>query len=268
MMAIMAAAATAAVAGGRTTTEGCVCRVCANPNSPRTIKAQHVCLRIEAQRVASTHPIGAMLALQGPASVGHSIEIYWPLDQVHYRATITSYDPVELQHMVMYEADGVREFLCLWNEDVKVLDGPAMGERPAPSAPRDHGEKPGATSTAAAAGLAAAAAAAAAASVVDTHYTADALVTAEWAEATVAEAAAAGMAAGGDQSGRDDAGGSSGGGGGSAAEGGGAGDVGAAGGAGASGNSKAEPVIAAPASGIDAGGAPEDAAADMLLGLG
>jgi hypothetical protein len=26
---------------------------------------------------------------------------------------------------VMYEADGVREFLCLWNEDVKVLDGPS-----------------------------------------------------------------------------------------------------------------------------------------------
>jgi hypothetical protein len=76
--------------------------VCANPGSPRNKQggSSNICLRIEAQRKAATHPIGAMLALQGPASVGHTIEIYWPLDQVHYSARITSYDPVELQHMV------------------------------------------------------------------------------------------------------------------------------------------------------------------------
>ena len=62
-------------------------------------------------------------ALQGAGSVGTDIEIYWPLDEVHYVARVTSYDPAELQHMVTYEADGVREFLCLWKEDVKVLDG-------------------------------------------------------------------------------------------------------------------------------------------------
>ena len=55
-----------------------------------------------------------MLALQGAGSVGTDIEIYWPLDEVHYVARVTSYDPAELQHMVTYEADGVREFLCLW----------------------------------------------------------------------------------------------------------------------------------------------------------
>ena len=46
----------------------------------------------------------------------------------------------ELQHMVTYEADGVREFLCLWKEDVKVLDGTeerhAKSGADAPSAPR------------------------------------------------------------------------------------------------------------------------------------
>lgn len=115
-----------------------------------------MCLRIEAQRAAAKHPVGAMLALQGAASVGNTIEIYWPLDHVHYTARVTSYDPVELQHMVMYEADGVREFLCLWNEDVKVLDGPTPGEGPAPSAPRDHGEKPGAAAAHAAKASAAA----------------------------------------------------------------------------------------------------------------
>jgi hypothetical protein len=41
-----------------------------------------------------------MLTLQGNASVGHTIEIYWPLDKVHYSARIISYDPVELRHMV------------------------------------------------------------------------------------------------------------------------------------------------------------------------
>ena len=73
--------------------------------------------------VLGTYPVGAMLALQGAGSVGTDIEIYWPLDEVHYVARVTSYDPAELQHMVTYEADGVREFLCLWKEDVKVLDG-------------------------------------------------------------------------------------------------------------------------------------------------
>jgi len=42
--------------------------------------------------------------------------------------------------MVTYEADGVREFLCLWKEDVKVLDGTeerhAKSGVDAPSAPR------------------------------------------------------------------------------------------------------------------------------------
>ena len=154
VMKAMAAAASAAVASGRTTTEGCACRVCAAmaKGSPKSGKGA-VCLRIEAQRAAAKHPVGAMLALQGAASVGHNIEIYWPLDHVHYTARVTSYDPVELQHMVMYEADGVREFLCLWNEDVKVLDGPTPGEGPAPSAPRDHGEKPGAAAAHAAEGV-------------------------------------------------------------------------------------------------------------------
>ena len=158
VMKAMAAAASAAVASGRTTTEGCACRVCAamTKGSPKSGKGA-VCLRIEAQRAAAKHPVGAMLALQGAASVGHNIEIYWPLDHVHYTARVTSYDPVELQHMVMYEADGVREFLCLWNEDVKVLDGPTPGEGPAPSAPRDHGEKPGAAAAHAAKASAAAA---------------------------------------------------------------------------------------------------------------
>ena len=45
--------------------------------------------------------------------------------------------------MVMYDADGVREYLCLWTEDVKVLDGPTPGEGPAPDAPRDHATQPG-----------------------------------------------------------------------------------------------------------------------------
>ena len=103
-----------------------------------------VCLRIEAQKAAAEHPVvGAMLTLQGEASVGHVIEIFWPLDDVHYGAKITSYDPVEMQHMVMYDEDGVREYLCLWNEDVKVLDGPTPGEGPAPDAPRDHATQPG-----------------------------------------------------------------------------------------------------------------------------
>ena len=158
VMKAMAAAASAAVASGRTTTEGCACRVCAAmaKGSPKSGKGA-VCLRIEAQRAAAKHPVGAMLALQGAASVGHNIEIYWPLDHVHYTARVTSYDPVELQHMVMYEADGVREFLCLWNEDVKVLDGPTPGEGPAPSAPRITGEKPGAAAAHAAKASAAAA---------------------------------------------------------------------------------------------------------------
>ena len=92
--------------------------------------------------MCGTYPVGAMLSLQGAASVGVDIEIYWPLDEVHYVARVTSYDPKELQHMVTYEADGVREFLCLWKEDVKVLDGTEArnvkrGSRlDAPSAPR------------------------------------------------------------------------------------------------------------------------------------
>ena len=90
--------------------------------------------------MCGTYPVGAMLALQGAASVGNDIEIYWPLDDTHYVARVTSYDPSELQHMVTYEADGVREFLCLWKEDVKVLDGTEernkAGGVEAPSAPR------------------------------------------------------------------------------------------------------------------------------------
>ena len=90
--------------------------------------------------MCGTYPVGAMLALQGAGSVGTDIEIYWPLDEVHYVARVTSYDPAELQHMVTYEADGVREFLCLWKEDVKVLDGTeerhAKSGADAPSAPR------------------------------------------------------------------------------------------------------------------------------------
>ena len=141
----MAAAASAAVASGRTTTEGCACRVCAAmaKGSPKSGKGA-VCLRIEAQRAAAKHPVGAMLRAAGAASVGHNIEIYWPLDHVHYTARVTSYDPVELQHMVMYEADGVREFLCLWNEDVKVLDGPTPGEGRRPARRGITGKKPGA----------------------------------------------------------------------------------------------------------------------------
>ena len=149
----LVASAAKAIASGRLTTEGCACRVCANPASPKNALSGKekggagapVCLRIEAQKAAAEHPVGAMLTLQGEASVGHVIEIFWPLDDVHYGAKITSYDPVEMQHMVMYDADGVREYLCLWNEDVKVLDGPTPGEGPAPDAPRDrhaarHGE--------------------------------------------------------------------------------------------------------------------------------
>jgi hypothetical protein len=52
-MAMMAAAAAAAIAAGRTTTEGCVCKVCGAPSSPRTPKTTGICLRIEAQRVWS-----------------------------------------------------------------------------------------------------------------------------------------------------------------------------------------------------------------------
>jgi len=143
----LAAAAARAVASGRLTTEGCACRVCSNPGSPKNVAgtkgAAPICLRIEAQKSAADHPVGAMLTLQGEASVGHVIEIFWPLDDVHYGAKITSYDPVEMQHMVMYDADGVREYLCLWTEDVKVLDGPTPGEGPAPDAPRDHATQPG-----------------------------------------------------------------------------------------------------------------------------
>jgi hypothetical protein len=133
-MRAVAAAADAAVAAGRFATEGCACRCCKEPSS------SSVCLRIEAQRMCGTYPVGAMLALQGAASVGNDIEIYWPLDDTHYVARVTSYDPSELQHMVTYEADGVREFLCLWKEDVKVLDGTEernkAGGVEAPSAPR------------------------------------------------------------------------------------------------------------------------------------
>ena len=146
----LVASAARAVASGRLTTEGCACRVCANPASPKNAPSGKekgasppVCLRIEAQKAAAEHPVGAMLTLQGEASVGHVIEIFWPLDDVHYGAKITSYDPVEMQHMVMYDEDGVREYLCLWNEDVKVLDGPTPGEGPAPDAPRDHATQPG-----------------------------------------------------------------------------------------------------------------------------
>ena len=49
-------------------------------------------------------------------------------------ARVTSYDPAELQHMVTYEADGVREFLCLWKEDVKVRTARRSGT---PRAARD-----------------------------------------------------------------------------------------------------------------------------------
>ena len=133
-MRAVAAAADAAVAAGRIKTEACACRCCAEVGS------QSVCLRVEAQRMCGTYPVGAMLALQGAGSVGNDIEIYWPLDEVHYVARVTSYDPAELQHMVTYEADGVREFLCLWKEDVKVLDGTeerhAKSGADAPSAPR------------------------------------------------------------------------------------------------------------------------------------
>ena len=106
-MRAVAAAADAAVAAGRIKTEACACRCCAEVGSGS------VCLRVEAQRMCGTYPVGAMLALQGAGSVGTDIEIYWPLDEVHYVARVTSYDPAELQHMVTYEADGVREFLCL-----------------------------------------------------------------------------------------------------------------------------------------------------------
>ncbi len=138
MMAAMAAAAEAAVASGATSTEGCVCRVCVGRAERKNgAGAQAVCLRIDAQRAASEHPIGAMLALQGHQSVGQNIEIYWPLDQVHYTAKITSYDPAELQHMVQYDADGVREFLCLWNEDIKAIGDVKESGRSAPSKARE-----------------------------------------------------------------------------------------------------------------------------------
>ena len=57
VMKAMAAAASAAVASGRTTTEGCACRVCAAmaKGSPKSGKGA-VCLRIEAQRAAANTP--------------------------------------------------------------------------------------------------------------------------------------------------------------------------------------------------------------------
>ena len=155
VMAAVAAAAAAAVASGKIHTDGCVCRVCAawakapkdeanaGGASGKKNGSSAVCLKIEAQRSAASHPVGAMLALQGEGSVGTAIEIYWPLDQVHYGASIVSFDAVELQHMVQYEADGVREFLCLWNEDVKVVSGDGAAGGAAPSAPRDHGKEAG-----------------------------------------------------------------------------------------------------------------------------
>ena len=66
--------------------------------------------------------LGAALTLQGDGCVGRHIGIYWPLDECHYPARILSFDPYELRHMVMYDADGVKEYLNLWREDIRLVD--------------------------------------------------------------------------------------------------------------------------------------------------
>ncbi|KAL8217456.1 hypothetical protein R6Q57_020829 [Mikania cordata] len=57
----------------------------------------------------------------GQDLVGHRIKVWWPLDKRYYKGAVSSYNPLDDKHKVLY-ADGDEEVLNLHNETWKMLD--------------------------------------------------------------------------------------------------------------------------------------------------
>ncbi|KAI3727153.1 hypothetical protein L1987_66963 [Smallanthus sonchifolius] len=57
----------------------------------------------------------------GQDLVGHRIKVWWPLDKMYYKGVVSSYDPLEGKHKVLY-ADGDEELLDLVQEKWRMLD--------------------------------------------------------------------------------------------------------------------------------------------------
>ncbi|KAI3785976.1 hypothetical protein L1987_45102 [Smallanthus sonchifolius] len=57
----------------------------------------------------------------GQDLVGHRIKVWWPLDKMYYKGVVSSYDPLDGKHKVLY-ADGDEELLDLIQEKWRMLD--------------------------------------------------------------------------------------------------------------------------------------------------
>ncbi|XP_023744117.1 sister chromatid cohesion protein PDS5 homolog D [Lactuca sativa] len=57
----------------------------------------------------------------GKQLVGHRIKVWWPLDKMYYEGAVSSYNPVDKKHKVLY-ADGDEEVLDLRVEKWIILD--------------------------------------------------------------------------------------------------------------------------------------------------
>ncbi|KAJ8560654.1 hypothetical protein K7X08_022514 [Anisodus acutangulus] len=57
----------------------------------------------------------------GEELVGTRIKVWWPMDKVFYEAAISSFDPVQKRHKVVYADDGVVEHLTLHKERWEML---------------------------------------------------------------------------------------------------------------------------------------------------
>ncbi|KAK1434021.1 hypothetical protein QVD17_10939 [Tagetes erecta] len=57
----------------------------------------------------------------GQDLVGHKIKVWWPLDKMYYKGVVSSYNPSDKKHKVLY-VDGDEELLNLSNEKWRMLD--------------------------------------------------------------------------------------------------------------------------------------------------
>ena len=71
---------------------------------------------------------------EGESLLAYKIELHWPLDERWYRATIIKCVPRTGKHLVVYEEDGVQEYVHLEQEEWRVVQVPQPGEAEARAA--------------------------------------------------------------------------------------------------------------------------------------
>lgn len=57
----------------------------------------------------------------GKELVGHRIKVWWPLDKMYYEGAVSSYNPIDKKHKILY-ADGDEEILDLCTEKWRIIE--------------------------------------------------------------------------------------------------------------------------------------------------